>query len=101
MIQKQSFLCEGATVYMLDSIPQKNAPQGVNLFSANVMSTHRDFSETDRLNVAKLFAAAPDLLEALQFYMAICGNTAYSVTRESAMEAYAIGSAAIEKITTP
>ena len=46
---------------------------------------------------ARLIAAAPDLLEALALYVAICGNTAHSVTRESAQQAHAKATAAIEK----
>lgn len=33
--------------------------------------------------------------EALSFYMSICGNTAYSVTRESAQQAHDMGTAAL------
>lgn len=46
---------------------------------------------------ASLIAAAPDLLEALAFYVAICGNTAHSITRESAQEAHAKATAALKK----
>lgn len=35
------------------------------------------------------------LIEALKFYMAICGNTAYSVDRQNASQAYDMGSAAL------
>lgn len=46
---------------------------------------------------AHLMAAAPELLEALAFYVRICGNTAHSVTRETALEMYTKGNAALEK----
>lgn len=39
-----------------------------------------------------------ELLEALTFYRAICGNTAHQVSRESAQEAYALATAAINKV---
>lgn len=46
---------------------------------------------------ARLFAAAPDLLGALQFYVTICGNTCHSVTRETAAEMYDRAMAALKK----
>lgn len=46
-------------------------------------------------------AGVPELVEALSFYMSICGNTAYSVTRESAMEAYVNGCAALAPFRSP
>lgn len=49
---------------------------------------------------ARLIAAAPDLLAALQFYVAICGNTCAQVSRQSAAEAYELAQVAITKATT-
>lgn len=46
---------------------------------------------------ARLYAAAPELLESLAFYVRVCGNTGYSITRETALEMYAKGSAALAK----
>lgn len=46
---------------------------------------------------AHLIAAAPELLQALAFYVQICGNTCYSVTRETAQEMYNQGAAALKK----
>ncbi len=46
---------------------------------------------------ARLIAAAPDLLAALAFYVAICGNTAHSITREGAQEACDRATDAIKK----
>lgn len=43
--------------------------------------------------------AAPDLLAALQLYVAVCGNTAACVSRESAAELYDIATAALAKAT--
>jgi flagellar biosynthesis/type III secretory pathway protein FliH len=40
-------------------------------------------------------ARAKELEAALQAYMAICGNTAYQISRESAQELYARGGAAL------
>lgn len=37
----------------------------------------------------------PKLVEALLFYMTVCGNTCHQVSRETAMEMHAMGSAAI------
>lgn len=42
------------------------------------------------------YNAHEGLVNALRFYMAICGNTAASVTRESALEAYNMGAAALD-----
>lgn len=42
--------------------------------------------------IAQLEAQAQKLAKALSFYVSICGNTGYSITRESAMEAYAMAS---------
>lgn len=47
---------------------------------------------------AHLIAAAPELLDALQFYMAICGNTGAMVDREGAQEAWKMAVAAIAKV---
>ena len=52
---------------------------------------------SEREESARLMAASPDLMEALRFYVLICGNTAYSTTRESAMEAYEMANKAIAK----
>lgn len=41
------------------------------------------------------FSASDRLKDAVEFYMAICGNTAASVTPESASEAYDLGKAAL------
>ena len=49
---------------------------------------------------ACLISAAPDLLAALQFYISVCGNTAAHVSRETALEMYEVGQAAITKATT-
>jgi hypothetical protein len=43
--------------------------------------------------------AAPDLLEALAMYVALCGNTAAYVDREGVQAAYAKAVAAIDKAT--
>lgn len=54
------------------------------------------YSAEDDAN-ARLIAAAPDLLEALDFYVHICGNTAHSIDRASAQVMYDKGYAAIKK----
>lgn len=48
---------------------------------------------------ARLIAAAPELLAALQFYVGICGNTCAVVDRQSAFEMHAQATAAIAKAT--
>ena len=50
---------------------------------------------------ARLISAAPDLVEALSFYVAICGNTANTVDRESARQAYEMARAALSKAKEP
>ncbi len=49
---------------------------------------------------ARLIAAAPDLLAALEFYVAICGNTAAVVDRQRAQEAWEKARAAISKASS-
>src|SRR6202012_1741906 len=56
-----------------------------------IFKHHPEQSEAYEQSAATITA----LSDALIFYMTICGNTAYSVTRESAKEAYVRGSAAL------
>lgn len=61
----------------------------------------RDTTDEEENANVRLIAAAPDLLEALQFYVSICGNTGHSISRETAEEMYEMGTAAINKATRP
>jgi hypothetical protein len=56
------------------------------------------FKEQEAEANARLLAAAPALLEALKFYVGICGNTASSVTPETALEMYETGKAVINRV---
>jgi hypothetical protein len=70
---------------------------------AHAAAENWDFTPVEGLQavnkVKQLQAAAPDLLEALQFYVSICGNTCHSVTRETALQMYEKAQSAITKAT--
>lgn len=51
--------------------------------------------------IARLESVNAELLSALRFYVQTCGNTAASVTRETAGEMYAVGMKAIERAAQP
>ena len=38
-----------------------------------------------------------ELIEALSFYVSLCGNTGYSITRDSAHQAYELANAVLAK----
>jgi hypothetical protein len=78
--------------YQFISIAPKTAAMQV------VTDSNSEYSKGVTQEIA-LAMSAPELLEALSFYRAICGNTAYQVSRESAQAAYTLATAAINKAT--
>lgn len=56
-------------------------------------------NDIEIVRVVNAVDAFDDLLGALRFYVAICGNAAASVTRESAQEAYDLAQAALANAT--
>jgi hypothetical protein len=80
-----------------DDIPHSDMAEGwaINSHAGSVAICDGPANQNEAN--AHLIAAAPELLEALRFYTAICGNTANTVDRQSASEAWELAQAALAK----